>query len=33
MMMKIILWGLVVALGLMWLTRRGQRKSSSHNNR
>ena len=29
MMMKIILWGAVVALGLMWLTRRNQRKGQS----
>ena len=31
MMMKIVLWGLVVALGLMWLTRRGPRKGSQNN--
>ena len=31
MVMKIVLWGLVVALGLMWLTRRSQRKGSQSN--
>jgi hypothetical protein len=31
MVMKIVLWGLVVALGLMWLTRRNARKGSQGN--